>query len=188
MKFSDDFLDNFIVCAEIDDCLNRLEIDYRFAVGVSRLHAKNYPPIPFQKLRCFNEYESIYSYFIAMFVREDHPQLEQISRLTQRAFEGGLIVKWQKDAQLVRKEITGFDVQQFGVQHMGAALLCFIVCLIFSIMAFVAEILVHRQVSKPNPSRFWIIYEMLIDNERYLLRGSEHPWIVAGLFGLFRSS
>lgn len=144
----------------------------KIAVGVSRHHAMNYPLVPFTELTCFNEYPPIYTYFISMFVHENYQRREDIFQLTQRAFESGLFIKWHREIQLKPKPIADYQWEPFQIEHMGAAVLASISVLGFAVGFFILEIISFRKIHERNPSRFWIIIEMIINNKRYFLNAS----------------
>lgn len=172
-QYSATFLDGYRVCDNIDSCLDQLKWNDKLAISVSHQHARNYPPMPFTEMTCFDQFEAIHTYFISMLVWKDHPALLDVITLTNRAFEGGLIVKWARDIQFNPKQETALKLVAFQLDHLGASILCFIVCLCFSVMAFFGEILTFRKVNEPNPHKFWIFGDYLINNDRVFLHGSE---------------
>lgn len=172
-QFPDEFLKNYQICHEIGDCLNQLKWNDRLAVGVSSHLARNYPPVPYTEMKCFGDTESIRGRFIAMYVWKGHPLLAEILSLTNRAFESGLFVKWHREVQHSPKEMYKFPVVQFEVEHLGAALVCFSIFLFAAFVAFATELVIHKKLRAPNPHRFWILIDVIINDNRYFLNAYE---------------
>lgn len=104
-----------------------------------------------------------------MYIRNDEPYLPEIARLTERAFEGGLFVKWTKDEQILNVKPEILVLTPLGIEHLGGALLGFFLIMMSSVWAFVAELLTHKRLRLANPRRFWVLMDKLINSERYLL-------------------
>lgn len=161
-------LENFFICSQIDDCLQWLQSDRYMAVAASRNHALNYPPIPPPKMFCFDDSNDIRTQFISMFIHKDFAFGKRIIEVVNRAFEGGLLIKWTKDIQLHRTDPDVLTPMPLGIHQLGGAIFGFIVTLIISILAFIAERLAHTRVRKLHPSRFWIIIDMIINDNCYI--------------------
>lgn len=168
-QFSDAVLSRYQISSNIDECLHGLASDPLLAVAVSRHHSQNYPPIPAYKMTCFDESQTIRSYFISMYIRNDQPYFPAIAYLTERAFEGGLFVKWTKDEQITNVKPEILVLTPLGIEHLGGALFGFVLIMMSSVWAFVAELLTYKRARLENPRLFWVLMEKLINSERYLL-------------------
>lgn len=144
-----------------------LQSDRHMAVAASRHHALNYPPLPPPKIFCFDDSSNIRSHFVSMFIHKDFAFGRRVIEVVNRAFEGGLLVKWTKDTQIQPGDTELFVGIQLGIHQLGGAIFGFIFFLIFSILAFIAEILAHKRVQILNPSRFWVIVDVVINNNCY---------------------
>lgn len=106
-----------------------------------------------------------------MFVRKDHPLLDEIFRTTQRVFEGGFFVKWYREVQFNVQEDRGLaSVKTFRLESLGASILAFIVAMTFTVWAFLSELLVQYILKKRKPSRFWILFDKVLDDNRYIMK------------------
>lgn len=73
------------------------------AVGGSRKHILNSRSYLPSKLFCFGRDESITGYQPAILMGKKFQRRQKIDEIIQRAFEGGLFFKWEKDTQRKRK-------------------------------------------------------------------------------------
>lgn len=168
-QFPDAVLNRYQISSSTDVCLHGLASDPKLAVAVSRHHSQNYPPIPAYKMTCFDESQTIRSYFISMFIRNGSPYYAEIANLTERAFEAGLFVKWTKDEHIFNVKPEILVLTPLGIEHLGGALFSFVLIMMSSVWAFVAELLTYKRARLENPRCFWAFMEKLKNSERYLL-------------------
>lgn len=166
-----DFIERFQIGSNIDECLDRLESTPKIVIAVSRHHSQNYCPVPAYKMSCFDESHSIRSYFISMYIRKGHPYLKDMQTITQRAFEGGLFVKWTKNAQVNIAQSNEHEVTPLGLLSLGGALLCIVVGLPLAVLTFLAEMFLYKQIQLPNPPCWAAGMEKFVNTDRLFLNG-----------------
>lgn len=172
-----EFLERFQIKSNIDECLDQLKSDSKIAIAVSRLHSQNYRPVPAYEMSCFDQSLSIQSYFISMYIRKCHPYLQDMQTITLRAFDGGLFVKWAKDAQFNIAESNEHEVTPLGLLSLGGALLCIVVGLPLAVSTFLAEMILYKQIRLPNPP-CWAGMEKFVNTDRLFLNGyGNEKWV-----------
>lgn len=164
-------MEKYQTTPNIDECLDQLKTDRKLAVAVSRHHSQNYPSESAYRMTCFDESQSIQSYFISMYIRSDHPYLNEISIVTQCAFEGGLFVKWMRDAHITNKKYVVHELSGMGTKHLGGAVFGFSVLITCSVLAFVLEMLAYKRARHSHPKKFWIIVDKFVNADRLFLNG-----------------
>lgn len=121
-----------------------------------------------------NSYRSqdINGYLISMFIREDHPQRQQISAITERAFESGLFVKWARDTatELRSKFVSDHHVHvasALQVKHIILPSLIHIFLMTCATVFCLVERTAFQKLQKHPCSRFWGAIERFFDGKRY---------------------
>lgn len=87
------------------------------------------------------------------------------------ASEAGLIQRWNS-----KKLVHQTDQKEENAKHYVIQLELYYGVMIvwgsmwlFVLSIFCAEHIVHRRIRDSNPTRFWIIFEMIIDADRHFL-------------------
>lgn len=164
-------LDAFRICVDLNECLRDLKDNNNLAVAISRQGAFNNPVIAQSDIFCFEEDQNINSYLVAMYIRRDHHNLRKLNEIIERSFESGLFVKWARDSKVALPEATeDRPVISMELDQLYAAMFAYLVFIFFAASSFVAEIFAFRNLTGPNPSRFWAVVKFLIDDERYFLK------------------
>lgn len=90
--------EQFNVCADIDECLNKLTSnEYRNAVAVSRNRIENNQLFLSNKIHCFDKTQNIQNYSISLNVRKNFEHITEVNDIIRNALEAGLIQKWEND-------------------------------------------------------------------------------------------
>lgn len=157
---------------DFDRCLNQLKHDDYLAVGGSRqriLNSRSYSP---SKIFCFDQKESIAVYQQALFVRKDFALRRKVDKIIRRAFEGGLVLKWDRDSQRKKEHIIPYvPPPQFTLEEYAVAFVFIIgVGSFMSTSAFVCEIIINRKMNQMNRSRYWKYLEHFFDGKRHYLK------------------
>lgn len=91
------------------------------------------------------------------------------------ASAGGLIEKWRRNANRSHKNKRHEILNQITFKSFVGGFSIWISLMAFTVFVFLIEIIVHKQVRKPNPSQFWIFFEIFIDpNRHYLLENKQN--------------
>lgn len=158
-------LDKFQFCDDINLCLSQLDQNSKLAVTISRERTLNFKS---SSKFCFEYPETIYEYPITFPVRRHFPYLKELNKFIQMASASGLIWKWRVDNQIQ----TDYTTKENTYQHLTLGnyygffiILCII--LLIDLAILLLEIFAHKKARMPNPSRFWIIVEMIIDSDRH---------------------
>lgn len=161
-------LDKFIVCQNLDICLNQLDANRYLAVAVSLEHARYTQFISTSKIYCFENTETVMRYAVQILVNKDFRYLDNLNTFISRAKESGLILKWlNKNQRMYKERHEGYgqiNMESFKITSMLWLGISFVPFLIFLV-----EIIVFRLAHKPNPTRICVLLEKLIDSERYFL-------------------
>lgn len=160
-------LTEYEICANLDQCLQRLTIEKNLAVATPRMRER---AIQKSHLYCFDESQSIKRYSVAMYVNHRFFHWQRVHVFTERFFEAGLFQKWTMDSELNTVAIANQQVQKISLQILlGALFVCSLV-LFWAIVALIVEIIAHKQ-SRRKIARFrmlWTFLECVFDNERYV--------------------
>lgn len=153
-----------------DDCLERLLVDEKLAVAVSRLHAKNSPVISEMELLCFARSANIYSYSVAMPIKLDFHLMPQINNIIRQLFEFGLIERWNKLSQSIASSAATVKMLRDGnggdgsghlvvltVPHIMGAILIMAFGHLLAFIALIAEHMTHRKINRGSCNRCWKI-------------------------------
>lgn len=164
-------LEKYKICQNNDECLEELDWNNRLAVAVSQKHAMNNPVIPNWKIYCFPNTENIFNYPVSMYMRVGHPLEREINEITQRTLEAGLLAKWAVDSRMAFKQEarTPIRTKKLTIENISLILFLCGSFLTFAVLAFIAELIVHRRARSPGAGRFWTTADWLIDGDRHFL-------------------
>lgn len=155
-------------------CLSQLSQNHKLAVAVSREQVQSTYRSTTCQLHCFTNAEIIYDYALKFLVNKNFPYLNQLNEFIKTASEAGLIEKWQSKGSSQSYVEQGADpYDQLTMGNLYAFNICICIIWIGIILLFSFEILVHKQVRKPNASRVWRLVEMAIDPDRHVFTGNK---------------
>lgn len=158
-------IEKFQICDDINSCLSQLDRNAKLAVAISRERTLD---LKSSSKFCFEYPETIYEYPMSFSVRQHFPYLRELNRFIQMASAGGLIMKWRVDNQIQahynNKENT---YQNFTMGNYYGFFIIWGIIFLIDFGILLLEIFVHKKVRMSNPSRFWIIVEMVIDSDRH---------------------
>lgn len=166
-KFPATHLNQYEICPNIDECLYRLMTEKHLAVAVSRQQAMNNRFIAKSNLYCFDETESISTYFVAMYVNSTYFARDQMHVLTERFFESGLFQKWTMDSRIVAAKKETHQLQKLSIDHLLGAFFTYSLTFAWASLHLVLEIFSHKRVKQPNANRFWLLMDALHNGHRY---------------------
>lgn len=150
----------------LDECLSQLKHNSKLAVVTSHEHAMNSHLIAFSQLRCFNEV--IYKYALKFLVRHDFAYINELNKFIQIASASGLIKKWHNDNQIHAKFKYEREIsEQLTLEKEYGFAIIWIVLQMSVILFACFEQIVYKKARAPNPSRFWLIIELIIDSDRH---------------------
>lgn len=165
-------IEQFEVCADVDECLGRLAYDNRLAVAVSLKHATNNPLTPYWKIHCFPDTQHFNSYPVSILMNKQSPMWSTVNQLTQHALAGGLFVKWNREVkfhaphQIQRNNRNAV----LTLEHIFIGWAMYWLFMAFAVGAFIAEHIIHWQMKRTRGGYFWKLAEMFIDGHRYFLK------------------
>ncbi|XP_067647971.1 uncharacterized protein Ir87a [Eurosta solidaginis] len=94
---------NFKMCYNIEECLNRAATDESVAVAVSRQHSFYNPRIRRDHLYCFDRNENLYIYLVTILVPKKFHLLHKINAVIENVIESGHMEKWARELDMKRK-------------------------------------------------------------------------------------
>lgn len=159
-----------LICDAIEDCIMDITEKSRLVLPISRQRALNSPTLNPFKVHCFDKSQDINGYFISMFIREVHPLRQQISAITERAFESGLFVKWTRDttSELRSKSVPDHrTATALQMKHIIFGLLIHIMSMLFATIFFILECTAFQKLQNNHRDRFWRAVEVFVDGERH---------------------
>lgn len=175
-------INKFQTCDQIDDCLRNIKLYSKLAVGVSRHHILNSSPLPTSQMYCFDESQTLHSYFISMYVRRNHTAFKKIMDVTESSFKGGLFVKWTSDVnreQRLPYVAVSHGIAPLRVEHIAGGLVSFTFLTNCSLWAFLAEKLTHHRARIRNVHPFWQFIENIISPECIFFNGiRKRGWLI----------
>lgn len=130
----------------------------------------------FPQVYCFEKPEIIYEYNLKFLVNKNFSYSKDLNKFIRMASENGLIEKWQKD--LLKEYQKRPDYRTFrslSIQNFYGVLVVCLLFIIALIFAFILEKIVYNKTKTVNPSRFWIIIEIIIDPDRHFLLENKMP-------------
>lgn len=160
-------LETFKICDDINSCLSQLNHNAKLAVAISRERTLNLNLKSSSKF-CFEYPDTIYEYPMTFSIRRHFPYLKDLNRFIQMASAGGLIWKWRVDNQIqAHYTIKDKTYQQLTLRNYYGFFIISCIILLIDLAILLLEIFAHKKARIPNPSRFWIIVEMIIDSDRH---------------------
>lgn len=164
--YPSEMVTHFKICANLDECLTRLDGNPRLAVAISYEQALNSRLIPVSHFYCFEKSEIIQEYALKFLVRKNSTISTQLNKFLQNAIEKGLISKWRMDNQI---RSINFNFVQMRLESMRGLFIVWCIVVTSVICLFVLERIVYRKVRTPKTCRYWKYIEIAIDNERQFL-------------------
>lgn len=159
---------NFKICEDLDDCLNQLLENSKLAVAISREHAFNTAAI--SHIYCFENSEIIYEYALTILVRKDFSYLKELNWFIEILIESGYISKWLTDYQNQSHFKSKHDIYRpTELKHMHGILSILMIVIIVAFAVLLLEKTVYKKTKQQNPSKFWIIIEIMIDPDRHFM-------------------
>lgn len=176
--YSSETIENFVVCDDLDFCLDQLNWNSALAVAIFFEHARNHLSGPDSQIYCFKNSEIISEYSLKFFVHDDFPYLNELNEFIHLTSASGLIEKWRSNKQMLNQSFTykrkihnRLVLYNFlGIFYVGA------VMGIIVISTFFLERFVYTKVRTANTFRFWKIIEMMIDPNRHFLLEKRFYW------------
>lgn len=150
--------------------MSQLYENSKLAVAISREHAINSRLISTDELYCFEKSQIIYEYDLKLFMCTNFPYINELNQFIQMASASGLIKKWRIDNQIrskiMRKEK---NYNQLTLEQGYGYLIIWYCLLAFTFLFVFVEKIIYMKARAPNPSKIWILAEMLIDSDRHFL-------------------
>lgn len=174
-KYSQDQIDAFHICENIDECLKSLywnENEYEWAIGASRLNIVNSPFYSSSKFFCFDQTQHIGNYFVSLKMQMHFENKSEVNKIIRYLTEGGFFIKWHRENIRRRISENPFTDSQFITMDQ----LWFWVVIVgigwfLSILTFYLEILVHKKLRDENGQQWlWINLEHVCDGYRHRFR------------------
>lgn len=137
--------EQFDVCSDIDECLNRLTSrEYRNAVAVSRKRIESSQLFLSNQIHCFEKTQNIQNYSISLNVRKDFEHMTEVNDIIRQALEAGLIQKWENDEYSVQSlnKLNNFNSNP-NSQLSNIIVFAIALCLVALVIA--AEFIVNNQ-------------------------------------------
>lgn len=161
-QFSDDQIQSYEICSEIDTCLNRLISDEKLAVAVSKQYVESIPIR--SQFFCFETFARIQAHQKSILIRNDSIFIAEINMTIGNLFDSGIMFKWLKDFRL--QEAVTNEVEMANALYV---IIVFVgVILIMPLLILCFEIVVFKKCREKNTRNFWKYAEWLIDGERHL--------------------
>ena len=163
--YPEKFLEKFRICEDLNICSNQLNRERRMAVAISRAHVRN-SRLSLQTF-CFEMLEDIHDYELKFLVRKDFPYLNELNEFIRMASANGLIENWHAKRRI--RYAKGYNDENYETNsdsYKGIWMI-YSVVLGFMLLTLYCERLIHKKARQPNPKRFWLIAEMIIDPNRH---------------------
>lgn len=158
------------MCDDLDVCLRQLDLNRYLAVGVSLEHAQNSRLIPASEIYCFENVEQIMQYSVQILVRKEFFLFEEFNTFINLAKANGLVAKWWTQTR-IRPDYEYFE-EEYGeitMDNFNGFFIFWISLLIVPTLVYFVEKIIFYGAQKPNPSKIFILLDMLIDGERHFL-------------------
>lgn len=167
-------VENFEVSEDLDLCLSKLEENPTNAVIVSREYVRTMHQA--SQYYCFGRSDIIYEYALKMLVQKNFLYLNELNRFIKMSSENGLIGKWRTENNSHFKyNFNGKVIRQLRLENAYGFLIMYAFQKSIIILLIFLEKCVYKKANEPNPSRFWLFIEMLIDPDRHFW--NETKWI-----------
>lgn len=138
------------------------------AVAASRQNAR--ATTSSRDVFCLSRSNNIRNYSVALLVRENHLRIQDWNKMIQLTIEAGLVEKWSFARRDSAKNDSDVVVRSLAVQHFYGGLVICALFLLAAIIAFILELIIHKQLKSGNPHRFWRTADWIIDGRRHMLR------------------
>lgn len=179
-QFSQEQIENFEVCYDIDECLQRLQFDDNLAVAASRLHVQT---LELQEdIFCFDRSQNIHDYSAVFMIHRDFSLKSEFIRIFNKIISSGLVIKWQRNQQNYRKARIS-DENHSSLKEFFITV-AFIAIPIITVV-FTMELFIHYKRHSKDRNLFWILCDKIISGKRnFFLSNSENDsqWIFRELF------
>lgn len=123
---------------------------------------------------CFDDFENIASYPIALYMRKDFALKADVDAIAQQLLEAGFFVKWESDSRIEGERKSPYIIPlQLTVTHISAALIFLLGCgLMASTSAFAVESYVYWKLKGQGKMKrtIWIYLEQFLDGRRNYLK------------------
>lgn len=179
-------LEQFIICPNMDACLDELVHDEQLAVAISRAHIRSRVEYLQSKIFCFSTEQNLYEYPIGIFLTKLQPDLlRQINTFIRHSMEGGLITKWFSESVALKKKLRNIENvlhvsrikrNQLTFQHIFVGLACYVCGSSVAFVCFLLEKFVYQKHCSTKDSKTWKFLHKLLDGKRhYLLKLKRRP-------------
>lgn len=162
-------LEKFQTCVNLDECLSKL--DKMSTIAISREHAfGHFDTQSNTAIYCFKKTEIIYEYSLKFLIRKEFSYFNELNRFIGMASAGGLIKKWHTDCMIPKKVHLNHNEMIYRtvkLENLQAILMILFIFVTFSFLVLSLECFVYKKVTGSNPSRFWLIVQMIIDPDRH---------------------
>lgn len=159
-------IESFIVCANFSYCLKQLEQNEHLAVAVSRQYARTTTSAP--KNFCFTKSNNIRNYTVGLLMRAKRVHIDEWNKLIQRVIEAGLIKQWSENTRYKESaRQPELSVIALKPEHLYSTFILTSVALTMSIVVFIFERVIHRNLQDENTHRFWRTADWIIDGKRH---------------------
>lgn len=168
--YSPEVVKDFKICINLDECMSQLNENPKLAIAISLAHAHSSHFILPSQLYCFKDSEIIYKYLLKFLIRKNFTYLRELDQFIQMVNAGNLIKKWYS-YNLVQTPKLHMDrsYKRLSLKHFhGFFLICAMIEIVL-ISTFILEQIVYANARAPNVSRFWKIFEMIIDPDRHFM-------------------
>lgn len=146
--------------------MGRIDNNAKLAVAISRERALRSHLVPPSRF-CFENTQTIYEYPMTFLIRRNFPHLKQLNEFIHMASQGGLIKQWRANSHIQTYYNKENMYVKITLDHLHGYLIICCILLIISFLTLLLEQCVHTRATMPNPYRFWIIVDMLIDSDRH---------------------
>lgn len=161
-------LAKFTVCNSLDVCLNKITCNSKLAIAISHAHSRHSRLIMMHQYYCFDNSEIIHEYAVKFLVRKEFPYLKELNHFIQMTSSSGLIEKWRSE-KLNRSTYKNGILDYLTFDHFVAFIILGILLWVCLIIFLFIERLVYPKCRENNPSKFWIIIEIIIDSHRHFM-------------------
>lgn len=133
------------------------------AVAISRSHAMNNPLglIEGIDFSCFPVKDNLVIYSTTILFRKFHHLLPMIDEKIRGILESGLLMKWELDSNIMRKEAGGVSSSHEGepqiklaLEHVEGAFLAIIAGLLVCLIVFILECVVRYMIKAKKFENF----------------------------------
>lgn len=165
----------YSICTEIDRCLNDLKNNANLVVATSKNHVNLF--LTESDIFCFAKPNNIHNASIGFLTQRNHHLLSKINTAIQNALEFGLINKWKMayyqnndNAQNSRRrrDNNSSDVTVLKLNNLFLGMLAIAFGWILGGIALIIERQVNRWNQQKNPKWYFVLVEMLINDDRYV--------------------